>query len=316
VGWIGLAVLSMPLIMNSQVPYKVEFEVPNGLLDVEGNDGTELPFSYLGPVRYQQVYDASQFSTVPAGGAFITRMFVRADCNSVGSQVSSNIQMRLSTTSRAPDQLSVAFDENAGPDETLVWNVPRYVPPAGSSTCPEGFSGPNEFLMDIPFFYDPARGNLLLDLKKESTERNPALWWPPTLDAQNVAGDSVSRAVAFSLTTNKAEILDTVGLVTCFEVFPTPTLKVTQETNNVILTWFWSFQTNTFKLQWTDRVGPEAVWADYAGEVVQSGFLYRAIQPVSSLSGSRFYRLFWDTPQPLGGPLITTPVQAKVAPAS
>jgi hypothetical protein len=301
--------------MNSQAPDKVEFEVPNGLLNVEGNDGTDLPFGYLGPVRYQQVYDASQFSKVAAGGAFITRMSVRAECNSVGNEVSSNIQVRLSTTPRGPDQLSSVFEENAGPDESLVWNVSRYVPPAGDAgTCLNTFFHGNEFYPDVPFLYDPSKGNLLLDLRKESTEWDPGLWQRPKLDAQNVMRDSVSRAVAFSLSTNKAEIVDTLGLVTYFEFFPLPTLNVAYETNNVVLMWFWSFQRQTFRLQSSDGLGPGESWIDYPGNIVPSGWTYKVVIPAASLGAQRFFRLFWDTPQPLGAPLITTPVEATGTP--
>ena len=304
----------MPLLMNSQNQSQLWFEVPNGLMQVEGNDGTEIPFNYLGPVRYQQVYDASQFSKVPAGGAFISRVFLRADCNSAGNQVSSNIQVRLSTTPRVPDQLSAVFSENTGPDETLVCTIARYVPAPGGGPCPNTFIHSGDFDLDTPFMYDPAKGNLLLDLGKALTVPKTNLWRPPKQDAQNATGDSVSRAVAFSLTTTKAEILDTVGLVTYFEFFPTPTMNVAYETNNVILTWFWSFQRQTFRLQSSDRLGPGESWIDYSGNIVPSGWTYKVVIPAASLGAQRFFRLFWDTPQPLGAPLITTLVEATGTP--
>ena len=300
--------------MNAQTTDHVGVEVPNGLMEADGNDGTEIPFDYIGPVRYQQVYDASQFTKVPAGGGFITRISLRPDCGSVGNQISSNLQVNLSTTAKRPDELSAVFDENIGPDDTVVWNVARYVPPAGVGDCPTTFFHSEEFYLDIPFFYHPAKGNLLLDIRKASTQRKQVLPISPRLDAQNVLGDSVSRAFAFSLSTNKAEVVDTVGLVSYFEVFPTPGLTVAQGTNNVILSWHWSFQRQTFRLQWSDRVGPGEAWVDYPGKTDSAGWSYTAVVPAASLEAGKYFRLFWDTPQPLLGSVATTPVQINPVP--
>ena len=296
--------------MNGQSLFHVWFEVPNGLLDVEGNDGTIIPFGDLRPVRYQQVCDGSQFSQLPAGGAFVTRIFLKPDCGSNWDFVSTNLQLNLSTTAKGPDQLSAVFAENIGPDETVVWRRSSYFPPSGGSPCPNSFSMLSEFYLDVPFFYDPAKGNLLLDLRKTSTEQNDG-WPPPRMDAQTVLGDSVSRAFAFSLNTNMAEVVDTTGLLLQFEFFPTPTLNVGYETNNVVLRWMWTTQPQTFRPQWSDQLGLAANWANYPGAVDQRAWDYKAIIPASSLAARKFFRLFWDTPQPLVGALATTPLQVE-----
>jgi hypothetical protein len=304
------ALLLMTSTMNSQVPVRVfSFAVPNALMDVEGNEGSLAPFSDIRPVRHQQVYDASQFSRVPAAGAFITRIFIRADCGKTWAFLSTNLQLNFSTTPKGPDQLSSVFAENIGSDETVVWRRAQYSPPAGgSATCPEGFSGSHSFYLDVPFFYDPAKGNLF-DLRKGGTEHTGGLLEWSQLDAQNVMGDSVSRAVAFSLTSNTAELVDSVGLVTEFEFFATPTLYPRYETNNLVLSWGWTTQPQTFRLQWTDRVEPGQAWTDYPGEMDRVGpFTYAVVLPATSLGNRKYFRLFWDTPQPLGAPLATAPV--------
>jgi hypothetical protein len=152
-----------------------------------------------------------------------------------------------------------------------------------------------------------AKGNLLLDLRSPGIDLAGGSLGRSLLDAQDVLGDSVSRAVAFSLTTDTAEVLDTVGLVTAFQFYPTPILTVRYETNNVILTWpTWP---KTFRLQWSDTVGPSAAWSDYP-EPIGGGDLYQElILPATSLNAPKFFRLYWNTPQPLGRVLATVPVE-------
>jgi hypothetical protein len=301
--------------MNSQSSSQVVFEVPNGLLNADGNTGTDIPFARVPPVRYQQVYDASQFARVHAGGAFITRIWLRAECLRTWSFAATNVQLRLSTTSRGPDQLSAVFAENIGPDETVVNEQARYYAPTAAGTnCPaQGFGSSGDFILDIPFFYDPGKGNLLFDLRKGGTEWE---WGEPLeksgQDAEDVVGDSVSRAYAFSLTADQAEVVDSLGLVTQFEFFPTPVLSVHHETNAVILRWFWKVPPLGFRLQTSDRLAPTAAWVDHPEQGERTGvWEYTAVLPVSSLSTPRFFRLFWDTPQPLLGPVATVPVQVN-----
>src|SRR5437870_5548328 len=83
--WLLWLVLSASIHDAQALP--IRFEVPNGLLNTNGNDASRLPFGYLGPVRYQQVYHASQFLRVPPGGAFITHIYFRPACSSSRSWV-------------------------------------------------------------------------------------------------------------------------------------------------------------------------------------------------------------------------------------
>src|SRR6266511_1537546 len=94
---------SSPLLLAAGPAGLIQIEVPDGLMDVEGNDFSRLPFGYEYPniVRYQQVYDASAFSLVPPGGAFVTRIFFRADCTPGWGPVVTNLQINLCTTIKA-----------------------------------------------------------------------------------------------------------------------------------------------------------------------------------------------------------------------
>ena len=303
-----LTLLLWPLTMNSQpqFPTFYFFPVPNALLNTDGNTNSQLPFAVLGPVRHQQVYDASQFGKLPPGGAFLTLIALRADFTSIRSWFATNLQVRVSTTSKGPDQLSPTFAENVGLDEIMVFSAAKWAPPA---TCVLSFIDGNWMLLSVPFFYDPARGNLLVEVRHAGIDwaANPAPLYQSSLDAQSILGDPVSRAVAFSANADTAEVLDSVGLATAFEFFPTPSLYVRSETNNVSLTW--STNPETFRLQWSDAAASGAGWSDYSGPIEGGALWQEAVLPANSLSGRKFFRLFWNTPQPLPTPPVSPAVQ-------
>jgi hypothetical protein len=285
--------------MNAQIPPMqiVYVEVPNGLLDVAGNDASRLPFSYLGPVHYQQIYDASQFSKVPTGGSFVTRIMLRADCLSQWSFLVASLQVRLSITSKGPDQLSPTFADNIGPDETLVYGPQRYAPPPPTDGCPGIFDDGHAINLDVPFFYDPAKGHLLMDLRHAGIDWTGAPLEQSTLDAQTVSGDGVSRVASFLLGTNVTEVVDSTGLVTQFEFYSTPSIAIRRDTNGVVLAW--PASPNPFRLQYTDQIGAGTIWQDYPGPIGGNGFFRELVLPPNSLGRAKFFRLFWDTPQPL-----------------
>src|SRR5258705_9014825 len=100
----------------------ISIVVPNTLENSEGNFLGNYPFDgYLGSMRYQQVYDASQFSSLPESGGFIQHLILRIDGSYMvgqsASAIISNLQVNLSTTSRGPDSLSPVFAENVGADD-------------------------------------------------------------------------------------------------------------------------------------------------------------------------------------------------------
>ena len=197
--------------------------VPRAQEAVEGNLGNSLPFysaSGFSTIRYQQVYAASEFEGL--GPVLIKRIAFRPNAvDGSGSGVGQafpptqvDLQINLSTTSAAPDGLSLTFADNAGPDETVVVSGP--IPLSSAFDGPLG--GPKSFdvVIDLTtaFLYDPAKGNLLLDVRNLSTTTTSFI------DMAYTAGDSVSRVSTSNLSRVDSPIADfgdTGGLITRLE---------------------------------------------------------------------------------------------------
>jgi hypothetical protein len=185
--------------------------VPAAQTSVEGNSNNGFPFNIaafgLSSQRYQQVYGSSEFS----GPFLITDIEFRpdGDFGAAFSSTLSSIQIDLSTTTAAVDGLSATFATNVGLNDTMVYSGPLSL--SSSDTGPAG--GPKTFdiviVLQTPFLYDPALGNLLLDV------RNFGGGSTTQFDAENTGGDSISRVwstSSSSLTGNP----DTLGLITSF----------------------------------------------------------------------------------------------------
>ncbi len=187
--------------------------VPNSLANVEGNQSNILPFS-IGPQtqRYQQVYDASEFTSF-AGPTLITGISFRPDGlggNSFSTTLP-DIQIDLSTTTSAPDALSNIFANNVGGDNTVVYNRS----PLSLSSLDTGI-GPRDFDIFInfttSFAYDPTLGNLLLDV------RNFGGGTTTPFDAEFTNADAVSRLLVTNNINSPTGQPDTLGLVTQFHI--------------------------------------------------------------------------------------------------
>jgi hypothetical protein len=146
--------------------------VPSSRQASDGNSDNLFPFSVgqfpygLQSMRYQQVYAASEF-TAAGGPVLITRISFRPDADWGGpfDGVLPEVQINLSTTKAGPDTLSTTFSANVGADDTMVHSGPLHL----SSLFSRSLSGPMDFDINItlatPFLYDPAAGNLLLDVR-------------------------------------------------------------------------------------------------------------------------------------------------------
>jgi hypothetical protein len=142
--------------------------VPNVLASVEGNtnwSGSDLNFVFPNGFRYQAIYPASEFASVPDSHRWIVGIRFRPDVNVTAPRThSSDMSTRsLSTTSKGPAELSLTFAEYIGTDEVVVQYGPLTV--TTDAEGPPG--GPHSFDYDVgfqrPFFYDPSEGNLLLN---------------------------------------------------------------------------------------------------------------------------------------------------------
>jgi MYXO-CTERM domain-containing protein len=158
-------VAALLLGMISRAPAAdIKVVAPLGGESTEGNSSaTDQPFP---PFRYQQAFAAADFVALDGKPHWITSFTVRPDrgLSSPRTVTFPDQQVRLSTTATSPLSLSQQFDDNFGPDVTLVYRGPlTLVAGAGALTSvPRGFYETS--LAMKPFLYDPSKGNLLLDM--------------------------------------------------------------------------------------------------------------------------------------------------------
>jgi hypothetical protein len=203
-------------VLAGSVVHAAVIVVPS-LTTQEGNTNSGAPFS-LGinnSMRFQQVYAASAFVSLP-GPHLITHLAFRPD-GDFGYPTSftiPDIQINLSTTSASPDGLSPVFQDNVGSDEIVVFSGSLSLSTA--FTGPEG--GPKAFDLIIPlqtpFLYDPSDGNLLLDVRNFSG----APGFP--FDAQSASGDPISWILNNGDVNGADGSPNTAGLVTQFTLSP------------------------------------------------------------------------------------------------
>jgi hypothetical protein len=121
-----------------------------------------------GPVRFMQIYDASQFAAL-SQPFLITEIAFRPDATP-GPTGPRTVTMQLfaSTTSRSVAELSSTFAENIGPDNALlfegtqIWSTASL--PGPGNTKQFDILQP----LTTPFLYDPQAGNLVLDFQLSS----------------------------------------------------------------------------------------------------------------------------------------------------
>lgn len=185
----------------------VPLVVPNAQTDVAGNIDNTYPFDIgSSTMRYQQVYAASQFGELPAGGGFVTAIAFRLHPGwSSFSNVLSAVQINLSTTSKAPGGLSTTFAANVGANNTVVYNN------GALSLASANIGNPPEFDIVIPlttpFLYNPAAGNLLLDVRNSGGGTTS----PFDADSTNSAVSRLRGGVS-----DTTGATDNIGLVTEF----------------------------------------------------------------------------------------------------
>ena len=204
--------------------------VPNEWTTAQGDAGNLFPLFSAQPIRYQQVFDAGQFSRLNPGGGLINRISFRGHGPGVPFTATvPQLQVNLSTTIKTPDGLSSTFADNVGADDTQVFSGPL--------SAAVIFTGdPTNFEVVInfttPFFYNPAKGNLLLDIRNSQG----GVEVPPNdqqLDGTSASGDSVSRVynygdvtAATAGQTGGVDEKDSYGLITKFNAINAVSRKV------------------------------------------------------------------------------------------
>ncbi len=144
---------------------KIEYVVPQFLQSIEGNvenvGGNTFPNGW----RIQFIYAASEFDELPESHHVITEMRWRPDASVISPVTSTDLfEIRLSTTQKSPNTISAVYEENIDNPQTLV--VSGEVTRSTTASGPVG--GPRVFDMvfgfQTPFLYNPAEGNLLVDI--------------------------------------------------------------------------------------------------------------------------------------------------------
>src|SRR5215467_304206 len=163
VALIGTSILMLAGIHSSQAA-EVKIVLPSAYEDVEGEGEVD---SDLAPYRYQQVFPAEEFAALGNQPHWLVRSTWRPD-QSVTSPLTvqlPDVQVRLSTTQRGPDDLSLEFDDNFGSDVMQYYRGPFItVADAHSGPGPRAFYHVDYPAVITPYLYDPSKGNLLWDL--------------------------------------------------------------------------------------------------------------------------------------------------------
>ena len=194
-----------------------EIVVPNALATNDGN-GTNTSTAGPASVRWLHIHDASQFGAL-SGPSFLTQFAYRPD-EILGQSGPRSLTLRIyaSTTSRSVAEPSTTFAENLGTNNTLVFD--------GTVTVTTGnLPGPGNtrqfdyvFPFTTPFLYDPAAGNLALDLQIEANGS--------AVTFDTVSGDpAIGRIFAFGSSTAPTGNFQ-ASHVTQLTFVPEPTVAV------------------------------------------------------------------------------------------
>jgi hypothetical protein len=141
--------------------------VPNALATNDGN-GSATSTAGFASVRWLHIHDASQFKALSTP-SFLTQFAYRPDriVDQSGPRAFT-LRIYASTTSRSVAGISTIFAENIGTNNTLVFdgtvNVTTGNLPGPGNTRQFDYV----FAFTTPFLYDPAAGNLVLDLQIEA----------------------------------------------------------------------------------------------------------------------------------------------------
>jgi hypothetical protein len=194
--------------------------VPNAQANTEGNSSASGPFTNSS-FRFQQVFDASQFAIPLGASGRMNNISFRIDGAATESMLLffGGSSWTFSTTTRSPDSLSPVFADNPGADAVTVRNGAfSFAGNPATPGMPGDFQNPTVSFTS-EFWYDPSRGNLLLEVAGVAGQA----FRPGALDGHTAVGDSVSWVFANSNLTPSGST-DTFGLVTRFDftIIPEP----------------------------------------------------------------------------------------------
>jgi hypothetical protein len=151
----------LSLIVCSTAPAEIIRMVsPAAAENIEGNTSrTPRLVSH----RLQWLFPASDFADLPETHRLITAFNLRADRTQTQPGALNFGSERIWMSTTRINSLTSVFDNNQGPDKTLVHDGPMSFPllPFGSGPGPARFI--DGISLQTPFFYDPSQGNLLIE---------------------------------------------------------------------------------------------------------------------------------------------------------
>jgi hypothetical protein len=190
-----------------------------------GNAQAPTPFNFYGSSgsRVQQIYDSSFFPGDELINGFSFRAFPGAAPSLFfGNSVDiSDVVIRLSTTAAGANESgslpSATFADNLESDVTTVFSGALHLTTAATGTGPQPFDYTVSFSQ--PFMYDPADGNLLLDVTIPSgaTVSGPGFGFL-TFDTVNTIDDGIYSVVNISDGGAASGTPSTAGAITAFSV--------------------------------------------------------------------------------------------------
>src|SRR3954470_13937722 len=210
----GLTLLSAALALApSAEAAGVDVVVPNASATTDTFNANAFPFhcggASLSSQRYQQQYDAGEF---PSAGAITTVSF-RTDGafgSAFGPTTLPGVTITLSTSTATMGAMSSTFADNVGSDVATVYSGDLVLSSAASGGPPHTFD------VTIPlqhaFNYNPANGNLLLDVSV------PTCVVTTFLDVADLA--QVDKLYSFSSASLTGNSNPAAGLVTQFTFTP------------------------------------------------------------------------------------------------
>jgi len=256
--------------------------VPNSLATNDGN-GTDTSTAGPASVRWLHIHDASQFGAL-SGPSFLTQFAYRPD-RILGQSGPRAWTLRLhaSTTRRSVAELSTTFAENLGTNNTLVFdgtvNVTTGNLPGPGNTRQFDYVVP----FTTPFLYDPAAGNLVLDLQIE--ENGSAA--PATFDTVFLPDPAIGRVLAIDSSTATTGTIWADTLVTQFTFEPPP--LVTIRASQVEVCWN-SIPNLTYQVQYRSDLTTN-LWTSLVDCVRSTNSTSCIFDPVVIGKPRRFYRV-------------------------
>jgi len=251
--------------------------VPNTLATNDGNSSVTTP---PGPasVRTLQIHDASQFGSL-SGPSFLTQFAYRPDTiPGPSGPLSWTLRVYASTTSRSVAGLSTTFAENLGTNNTLVFDgtvnvTTRNLPGPGNTRQFDMV-----FPLTTPFLYDPAAGNLVLDLQFEASG--------PPLTFDTVSRDpAIDRVVGFPSTAATGFTFETHVTQFTFEPSPLVTIRASQ------VEVCWNSKSNlTYQVQYRSDLTTN-LWTSLVACVRSTGATSCISDPIAAGQPQRFYRV-------------------------